>query len=242
MSRVTRAGPEVPLGRSIPSRGSPDHVRPSYPLSPMTDSISPSVETARSAEQIRASVDYRQGPAEVAVLLNDAKAALPSDRAFARTCVARALDLLHDDFAPVSGQSTCLHGGLAGWQVRHAVAYIEAHLESSIRIKDLAALTRLSASHFSRAFKRSVGQAPMTYVTQQRVQLAQRLLLTTEDSMCQIALACGMCDQAHLTRVFRRLVGDSPMAWRRRYAGGPPPHPQTGPATNSKPFVRTAGG
>ncbi|NZA27962.1 helix-turn-helix transcriptional regulator [Luteimonas sp. SJ-92] len=180
--------------------------------------MTPNVETARSAEQIGAPVDYSKDPGEVAVLLNDAKAALRSDREFARTCVARALDLLHEDPAPASRPSACLHGGLAGWQVRHTVAYIEAHLESSIRIKDLAALTRLSASHFSRAFKQSFGQAPMTYVAGQRVQLAQRLLLTTEDSMCQIALACGMCDQAHLTRVFRRLVGDTPMAWRRRHA------------------------
>jgi AraC-like DNA-binding protein len=159
--------------------------------------------------------------------LNDAKAALLSDRTFARACVARALDLLHEDIAPVSCPSTCPQGGLAGWQVRRAVAYIEAHLELTIRVKDLAALTRLSTSHFSRAFKRSFGQAPMTYVTGRRVELAQRLLLTTEDSMCQIALACGMCDQAHLTRVFRRVVVESPTAWRRRYAVGPPPRPAT---------------
>ncbi|WP_202844551.1 helix-turn-helix domain-containing protein [Luteimonas saliphila] len=208
----------------------------------MTDSMTPSVETARSEEQIGAPVDYRQDPAEVTVLLNEAKAALRSDRAFARTCVARALDLLNEDLAPESGPSACPYGGLAGWQVRRVVAYIETHLESPIRVKDLAALTRLSASHFSRAFKRSFSQAPMTYVSRRRVHLAQRLLLTTGDSMCQISLACGMYDQAHLTRVFRRLVGDSPMAWRRRHADGPPPHLPTWPDTNRKPVACTAGG
>lgn len=167
----------------------------------------------------------RQDPAEVAVLLNEAKAALLSDRAFARACVARALDLLHESPASATGPSTNPQGGLGSWQARRAVGYIETNLESTIRVKDLAALTRLSASHFSRAFKRSFGLAPMTYVTRQRVQMAQRLLLTTEHSMSQISLACGMCDQAHLTRVFRRLVGDSPMSWRRRHAVGPPPRP-----------------
>lgn len=39
--------------------------------------------------------------------------------------------------------------------------------------------------------------------TRPRVQLAQRLLLTTEGSMGQISLICGMCDQADLTRVFQ---------------------------------------
>lgn len=186
-----------------------------------------SVETTHLATRTGVPGGCRQDPAEVAVLLNDAKAALLSDRSFARACVAQALDLLHEDLAPLSGSSTCPHGGLAGWQVRRTVAYIEAHLESTIRVKDLAALTRLSASHFSRAFKQSLGEAPMIYVTRQRVELAQRLLLTTEESVCQISQACGMCDQAHLTRVFRRVVGDSPMAWRRRHAFRSPSPPAT---------------
>jgi AraC family transcriptional regulator len=193
----------------------------------MTISTTPSVDTAGLDTRIGLP-GYRQDAADVAVLLNDAKTALLSDRAFARACVARALDLLHEDLPSGTGASSCPQGGLAGWQVRRTVEFIEAHLERSIRVKDLAALTRLSPSHFSRAFKRSFRQAPMTYVTRQRVQLAQRLLLTTDDSMCQIALACGMCDQAHLTRVFRRVVGDSPMSWRRRHAHGPTPAPAPG--------------
>src|SRR5690554_605228 len=188
----------------------------------MTDSMASCIDATPLAER----VDVLGGhPAEVAVLLNDAKAALQSDRAFARTCVVRALELLREDAVPTSGPSCCPHGGLAAWQIRRLRAHIEAQLDASIRVVDLAALVGLSTSHFSRAFKQSFGQAPMTYVSLQRVRLAQRLLLTTDDSLCQISLACGMCDQAHLTRVFRRLVGDSPMAWRRRHAMGPPPPP-----------------
>lgn len=182
------------------------------------------VESTRLEGRLRVPAGSRQGHVDVAELLNDAKAALLSDREFARTCVARALDLLHRDSASACGPASCVQGGLADWQVRRALAHIEAHLGSKIRVKDLAALTRLSASHFTRAFKQSVGQAPMTFVTARRMELAKRLLLATEDSISQISLACGMCDQAHLTRVFRRVVGESPTAWRRLHAVGPPPH------------------
>lgn len=186
----------------------------------MTSSMTPRVDTA-GLDDAAGVARPTHDTVDVAVLLNDARTALRSDRALARACVARALDLLREDLRPAPGASSCPQGGLAGWQVRRAVGFIEARLERSIRVKELAALTRLSVSHFSRAFKQSFNEAPMTYVTRQRVQLAQRLLLTTDDSMCQIALACGMCDQAHLTRVFRRVVGDSPMAWRRKHAHGP---------------------
>ena len=54
------------------------------------------------------------------------------------------------------------------------------------------------------------------YIVRLRLELAQRLMLTTEDSLSQIALACGLADQAHLSKLFGRLVGETPSAWRRR--------------------------
>jgi transcriptional regulator GlxA family with amidase domain len=48
-----------------------------------------------------------------------------------------------------------------------------------------------------------------------RVHRAQGLMLTTTESLSQIAVQCGMADQAHFCKLFRRLVGESPNAWRR---------------------------
>ena len=42
-----------------------------------------------------------------------------------------------------------------------------------------------------------------------------QMMVETDEPLCQIALACGLCDQAHLSRVFRRRHGVSPGAWRR---------------------------
>jgi transcriptional regulator GlxA family with amidase domain len=111
-------------------------------------------------------------------------------------------------------------GGLAPWQVLRTKAYVEANLDSTVRAGDLAAIARLSPGHFSRAFKGSLGVAPTTYIAGRRVAQAQALMLTTDDPLCQIALACGFYDQSHLTRVFRRCAGASPRDWRRRHRHG----------------------
>jgi len=106
-------------------------------------------------------------------------------------------------------------GGLAPWQIRKVSAYIEAHLDSTIGAADLAGLVKLSVFHFCRAFRASFGEPPHTYVMQRRVELAQGMMLRTGSSLAQIAIACGLADQAHLNKSFRRFVGESPGAWRR---------------------------
>jgi transcriptional regulator GlxA family with amidase domain len=105
---------------------------------------------------------------------------------------------------------------LAPWQKRKVDRYLKQHLEDRLRVEDLAQQVSLSVSHFCRAFKASFGTTPHTHITRLRVELAQRLMLTTEDPLSQIALACGMADQAHLSKLFRRGVGETPTDWRRR--------------------------
>jgi AraC family transcriptional regulator len=116
---------------------------------------------------------------------------------------------------PVAAVGMAPRGGLAPWQIRRVTEYIEEHLASSIRLQDLAGIARLSHSHFCRAFKESLGHPAHAYVMRRRVQRAQGLMLTTPESLSQIAALCGMADQAHFCKLFRRLVGESPNAWRR---------------------------
>jgi hypothetical protein len=57
---------------------------------------------------------------------------------------------------------------------------------------------------------------PHAYVLRLRLELAQNLTLTTDDPLSQIALSCGLADQAHLSKLFRRTFHDTPNASRRR--------------------------
>ena len=106
-------------------------------------------------------------------------------------------------------------GGLAPWQERRARELLMENLGGNITLPEVAGVCRLSTSHFSRAFRRTVGAAPHQWLMAQRIERAKQLLLNTSDALCQIALAAGFADQSHFTRVFSERVKASPGVWRR---------------------------
>jgi len=106
---------------------------------------------------------------------------------------------------------------LAPWQVKRLANFVTINLGAVIRNADLAAVVQLSPSHLLKAFKQSFGGTPQAYVARRRVQYAKHLMLSTEQPLAQIALACGLADQAHFCRYFRRVTGVAPAQWRRTY-------------------------
>ena len=150
-------------------------------------------------------------------LLRRACLALDDDARAARREIHRALELLLDSVIQVPLDRP-IHG-LAPWQARRVVDHVLAHLDMPIRVEDLASVTRLSASHFSRAFKLSFRMSPHAYVIALRLARARALMLEGDEQMSQIAAACGFADQAHFSRAFRRKVGCAPGLWRRERRG-----------------------
>ena len=104
---------------------------------------------------------------------------------------------------------------MSAWKLKLLVDYIEAHLGDKITARDLASRIDVSVGQLFKAFKASVGVSPLRYVATRRVELVCTMLTTTREPLCQVALACGLSDQAHLCKVFRRTIGMSPSAWRR---------------------------
>jgi len=157
------------------------------------------------------------GSEALSKLISLAAATLDSDRATARACIERAAELLRvTDEARAAPAAAAIRGGLAPWQQRNVDAYVAAHIGSPIRVGDLARVARLSVGHFFRAFRESFGEPPFAHITRQRIRRAQSLMLSSRAALSQIAVDCGMCDQAHFTRVFRRIVGINPGVWRRQ--------------------------
>jgi AraC-like DNA-binding protein len=104
---------------------------------------------------------------------------------------------------------------LSRWALKRVEEYIDAHLDTSLDIDELATLVRMSASHFTRSFHKSVGLTPHRYVVQCRVAKARELLAATDLPLTEIALTIGFSDQSHFSRRFQELVGVPPGAYRR---------------------------
>lgn len=157
-----------------------------------------------------------EASSEVSRLLMSAITCVDRDETIAVDLIKRVSNLLRphavsDDEA--GRRST--GGGLAPWQVSRVKKHIDENLSETMSLDDLAQLIRLSTSYFSTAFKVSFGMSPHNYVVSRRVELAKQRMSTSTASLSEIALDCGLSDQAHLSRIFRRATGTTPSAWRR---------------------------
>jgi AraC family transcriptional regulator len=161
----------------------------------------------------------RSGVERLAYLLGRAIELLESDIRAASRCLQDAWTLLGAESritaVDVPEVPRFQSGGLARWQTKLTVEYIEENLGSKLKAGELADMFAFSKGHFSRAFRRTFGVPLMTYVFERRVERAKSMLRGTRDHLTEIALSCGFADQSHLNRTFRRLVGTSPGRWRR---------------------------
>jgi AraC family transcriptional regulator len=158
-------------------------------------------------------------PAAIPSLIDAAVAAFDTDRDSSRRYLLRASALLRVTRAARPSAESVRRpdsrGGLLTWQLKRIVTYVDTHLTDKITAGDLADLINVSMGQLFRAFKTSVGVTPFQYLARRRVELACSMMSRTREPLSQIAVACGLCDQAHLCKVFRRVTDTSPSAWRR---------------------------
>lgn len=133
---------------------------------------------------------------------------------------ARANALAHDVMAWLvqdhSGRtpSQRLRGGLSGAVRRRVVEHIDAHLDRSLTVGELAGLAALSEAHFAHMFRASFGMAPHAWVLARRIERARHLLQHTALPLEGVAQACGFASASHLVRRFAAEVGVPPGRYR----------------------------
>jgi AraC family transcriptional regulator len=137
------------------------------------------------------------------------------DHAYSETLGLLLLWELRHAADPKYSQLKPIRGGLTTLQLRRIKEFVDAHIAKGIGISELASLAGLSQFHFIRAFKHSVGLSPYQYILSERINVAKEMLLKSDLSIDEVALAAGFSDAPQLNRVFRKLIGVTPTAFRR---------------------------
>lgn len=109
---------------------------------------------------------------------------------------------------------------LAPWQAKLAKEMMMARAPRQVSLSDIASRLGMTANHFIKAFRSTVGVAPYHWFMQLRIAQSLELLRDEDLAISKIASECGFVDQSHFSKAFRRLLGVSPGRWRRRSKGG----------------------
>ncbi len=105
--------------------------------------------------------------------------------------------------------------GLDDVRLARVLDYMSTNLEEDIGIEDMASIACLSAFHFARMFRVSMGVPPHRYLSSLRFDRARTLLAQTNTSLAEIALATCFSSQGNFTRAFRAATGITPGQYRR---------------------------
>jgi AraC-like DNA-binding protein len=104
--------------------------------------------------------------------------------------------------------------------IGRSLALLHSNPKRDWTTDDLADQVHLSRSAFAERFTALVGQPPMRYLTEWRMQLAAQSLHHSQLSIAQIAYECGYESEATFTRAFKREFGTPPATWRKVYSNG----------------------
>ena len=91
---------------------------------------------------------------------------------------------------------------------------IEARMDSSLTVAEIARHLGLSSGFLNRAFKAATGKTPHDYIVDRRISRARLLLRHSDLGLADVAAASGFASHAHMTNQFRRRLGTSPSRLR----------------------------
>jgi AraC family transcriptional regulator len=101
-------------------------------------------------------------------------------------------------------------------KIQPAMAYASSHLDEDVSLATLASQTGISPFHLQKLFTATASESPKQFTLRLRLARAAAMLLTGDDTVLDIALACGFQTHESFTRAFRKKFGMAPSAYRVR--------------------------
>ncbi|MFN0113296.1 MAG: GlxA family transcriptional regulator [Paracoccaceae bacterium] len=112
--------------------------------------------------------------------------------------------------------------------VRHpklskVIQMMEANIETPISPATLAENVGMSTRQLERLFRRYLSRSPKRYYMELRLQKARNLLMQTDMSVINVALACGFASPSHFSKCYRAHYQTTPYRERGTHGSGPGP-------------------
>jgi two-component system response regulator YesN len=105
-----------------------------------------------------------------------------------------------------------------------AIEYIHRHYAEGIQLNDAAGAAQVSPAYLSRLFSEHCKTSFIDYITELRIENAEKLLRESPMNIKEVAFATGYQDPNYFSKIFRKLTGRSPVAYAgevKRGGGNP---------------------
>jgi AraC-like DNA-binding protein len=98
--------------------------------------------------------------------------------------------------------------------ISNTILFMKNKLQEKLTLESLAAMNKLSASHFALLFRKRTGMSPLDYFIHLKLQQACLLLITTDKKIKHIASVLGYEDPYYFSRLFKKYIKMSPLQYR----------------------------
>ena len=137
-----------------------------------------------------------------------------ADTMLTRMAELMFIEVLRRYLADLSPGHSGWLAGLRDETVGHALSLLHGSPERDWTLANLAREVASSRSNLARRFTELVGQPPMQYLANWRMQVAANLLARRNDKVASIAAEVGYDSEAAFSRAFKKATGLAPGAWR----------------------------
>lgn len=102
-------------------------------------------------------------------------------------------------------------------RLEQMLQFVQQNYGEELTVSQIADSAAISESECLRCFRNSLHTVPSRYLRDFRLQKAETLLLSTQETSANIGAACGFSDPAYFTKLFREVKGCTPLEYRKRH-------------------------
>jgi AraC-like DNA-binding protein len=95
--------------------------------------------------------------------------------------------------------------------------YIASHYHEPLTAQSIAAAVGVHPNYAMSLFRETFGTTMTAFITEHRISHAQRLLVTTDDTILSVAMSAGFQSLSRFNEAFKAVCGCSPREYRKAY-------------------------